>query len=116
MRGPYDRERPAARARLLASYARSRTPETPAGGYREVATHLIVEVPGIPLTVTGKKMEVPVRRILTGTPVDTAVGRESMANPEVLEAFVAYAASRSSDPEVPAERNRNRPGKLERIL
>jgi acetoacetyl-CoA synthetase len=54
----------------------------------------IVEVPGIPVTVTGKKMEVPIRRILTGTPVDRAVDRESMANPEVLEAFVAYAASR----------------------
>jgi len=59
----------------------------------------IVEVPGIPLTVTGKKMEVPIRRILTGTPVDTAVDRESMANPEVLEAFVAYAASRLASPE-----------------
>ncbi len=56
----------------------------------------IVEVPGIPLTVTGKKMEVPIRRILTGTPVDTAVGRESMANPDVLEAFIAYARSRST--------------------
>jgi acetoacetyl-CoA synthetase len=56
----------------------------------------IVEVPGIPLTVTGKKMEVPIRRIITGTPVDMAVDRESMANPEVLEAFVAYAASRSA--------------------
>jgi acetoacetyl-CoA synthetase len=54
----------------------------------------IVEVPGIPLTVTGKKMEVPIRRILTGTPVDMAMDRESMANPEVLQAFVAYAASR----------------------
>ena len=54
----------------------------------------IVEVAGIPLTVNGKKLEVPIRRILTGTPVDTALDRESMANPEVLEAFVAYAASR----------------------
>jgi acetoacetyl-CoA synthetase len=59
----------------------------------------IIEVPGIPQTVTGKKMEVPIRRILSGTPVDLAVDRESMANPEVLEAFVAYAASRSASPE-----------------
>src|SRR5262245_10479909 len=56
----------------------------------------IIEVPGIPQTVSGKKLEVPIRRILTGTPVDTAVDRRSMANPEVLEAFVAYAASRSA--------------------
>ena len=54
----------------------------------------IIEVPGIPRTVTGKKMEVPIRRILSGTPVDTALDRESMANPEVLGAFVAYAAAR----------------------
>jgi acetoacetyl-CoA synthetase len=59
----------------------------------------IVEVPGIPLTVTGKKLEVPIRRILAGTPVDAAVDRESMANPEVLESFVAYAASRLASPE-----------------
>jgi acetoacetyl-CoA synthetase len=59
----------------------------------------IVEVPGIPQTVTGKKLEVPIRRILTGTPIDTAVDRASMANPEVLEAFVAYAAARSASPE-----------------
>jgi acetoacetyl-CoA synthetase len=59
----------------------------------------IVEVPGIPQTVTGKKMEVPIRRILSGTPVDMAVDRESMANPEVLAAFIAYAASRLASPE-----------------
>jgi acetoacetyl-CoA synthetase len=59
----------------------------------------IVEVPGIPVTVTGKKLEVPIRRILTGTPVDTAVDRASVANPEVLQAFVAYAASRLASPE-----------------
>jgi acetoacetyl-CoA synthetase len=59
----------------------------------------IIEVPGIPQTVTGKRMEVPIRRILTGTPVDTAVHRESMANPEVLEAFIAYAASRFASPD-----------------
>jgi len=59
----------------------------------------IVEVPGIPLTITGKKLEVPIRRILSGTPVDTAVDRRSMANPEVLEAFVAYAAARSASHE-----------------
>lgn len=59
----------------------------------------IVEVPGIPMTVTGKKMEVPIRRILTGTPVETAVNKESMANPEVLDAFLAYAAARLSSPD-----------------
>ena len=51
----------------------------------------IVEVPDVPRTATGKKIEVPIRRILTGVPVDQAINRESMANPEALDAFIAYA-------------------------
>jgi acetoacetyl-CoA synthetase len=54
----------------------------------------IVEVPDVPRTVTGKKIEVPIRRILTGVPVDQAINRESMANPEALDAFIAYAQGR----------------------
>jgi acetoacetyl-CoA synthetase len=56
----------------------------------------IVEVPDVPRTVTGKKIEVPVRKILTGVPVDQAVNRESMANPEALDAFIAYAQAQRS--------------------
>ncbi|MFN8035782.1 MAG: acetoacetate--CoA ligase [Acidimicrobiia bacterium] len=48
-------------------------------------------VPGIPRTLSGKKLEVPVKRILTGTPADRAASRGSLANPEVLDAFTAYA-------------------------
>lgn len=44
-------------------------------------------VPGIPRTLSGKKLEVPVRKILQGTPVDRAANRDSMANPEVLSHF-----------------------------
>jgi acetoacetyl-CoA synthetase len=53
----------------------------------------IIQVPGIPVTLTGKKMEVPVRRILTGTPADAAANRNAMANPAALDAFVDYARS-----------------------
>ncbi|MDL4775986.1 MULTISPECIES: acetoacetate--CoA ligase [Thermomonosporaceae] len=48
----------------------------------------IHRVPGVPRTLSGKKLEVPVRKILLGTPVDEAANRDSMANPEVLEHFV----------------------------
>jgi len=48
----------------------------------------IHEVPGIPRTLSGKKLEVPVRKILQGTPVDKAANRDSMANPEVLAHFI----------------------------
>ncbi|MBO2448375.1 acetoacetate--CoA ligase [Actinomadura barringtoniae] len=47
----------------------------------------IHQVPGIPRTLSGKKLEVPVRKILLGTPIDQAANRDSMANPEVLEHF-----------------------------
>jgi acetoacetyl-CoA synthetase len=50
----------------------------------------IYQVPGIPYTLTGKKMEVPVRRILMGTPADKAANRSGVADPSTLDFFVAY--------------------------
>ncbi|MEV4888894.1 acetoacetate--CoA ligase [Nonomuraea sp. NPDC055795] len=47
----------------------------------------IREVPGIPRTLSGKKLEVPVRKILLGTPVEQAANPDAMANPEVLRHF-----------------------------
>jgi acetoacetyl-CoA synthetase len=44
-------------------------------------------VPGIPRTLSGKKLEVPVRRILLGTPVADAADPDALANPEVLSHF-----------------------------
>jgi acetoacetyl-CoA synthetase len=44
-------------------------------------------VPGIPRTLSGKKLEVPVRKILLGTPVERAANPDAMANPEVLTHF-----------------------------
>src|SRR5215471_13100367 len=47
----------------------------------------IHEVPGIPRTLSGKKLEVPVRKILLGTPVADAADPDALANPEVLAWF-----------------------------
>jgi acetoacetyl-CoA synthetase len=47
----------------------------------------IHQVPGIPRTLSGKKLEVPVRKILLGTPPDRAVDPNALANPEVLICF-----------------------------
>jgi acetoacetyl-CoA synthetase len=47
----------------------------------------IHQVPGIPRTLSGKKLEVPVRKILLGTPPDRAVDPNALANPEVLTYF-----------------------------
>jgi acetoacetyl-CoA synthetase len=46
----------------------------------------------IPYTLTGKKMEVPVRRILTGQPPASVVSRDAMLNPESIDYFVRFAA------------------------
>jgi acetoacetyl-CoA synthetase len=49
-------------------------------------------VPGIPRTLSGKKLEVPVRKILLGTPVAEAADPDALANPEVLGLFVPQEA------------------------
>jgi acetoacetyl-CoA synthetase len=51
----------------------------------------IIEVRAIPYTLTGKKMEVPVRRILMGVAVESALNRAAMSNVESLDCFVEYA-------------------------
>jgi acetoacetyl-CoA synthetase len=53
----------------------------------------IVEVPAIPRTVTGKKMEVPVRKLLLGFPAEQAVNLATMEDPTAIEPFRDYAAS-----------------------
>jgi acetoacetyl-CoA synthetase len=51
----------------------------------------IHQVPGIPRTLSGKKLEVPVRRILQGAPVIAAADPDALANPEVLRYFAPKA-------------------------
>ena len=51
-------------------------------------------VPAIPRTLSGKKLEVPVKRILTGTDPDVAASRGSLADPSSLDAFVEMARER----------------------
>jgi acetoacetyl-CoA synthetase len=46
----------------------------------------------IPRTLTGKKMEVPVRKLLLGMPREKVASADSMANPASLEFFVRLAA------------------------
>ena len=48
----------------------------------------IHQVPGIPRTLSGKKLEVPVRKILLGAEPERAADPNALANPEVLAYFV----------------------------
>jgi acetoacetyl-CoA synthetase len=49
----------------------------------------------IPRTLSGKKLEVPIKKILTGTPADEAASRDSLADPTSLAPFEAFAATRA---------------------
>lgn len=51
----------------------------------------IVAVPDIPYTISGKKLEAPVKKILMGIPVEKAANKGAMRNPESLDFFVQYA-------------------------
>jgi acetoacetyl-CoA synthetase len=51
----------------------------------------ILVIADVPRTLSGKKMEVPVKKLLLGQPAEKAVSRDAMANPQLLEYFVAFA-------------------------
>jgi acetoacetyl-CoA synthetase len=51
----------------------------------------VLQVDAVPRTLTGKKMEVPMRKLLLGAPVDSVARTDAMANPESLAFFVSYA-------------------------
>jgi acetoacetyl-CoA synthetase len=54
----------------------------------------IHQVPAIPRTLSGKKLEVPIKRILLGQDPDTAASKDALADPRSLEPFEALAAAR----------------------
>jgi acetoacetyl-CoA synthetase len=53
----------------------------------------VIAIPEIPRTLSGKVLEVPVKRVLMGEPPEKAASRESLANPEAFDWFVDYAGS-----------------------
>ena len=54
----------------------------------------IVAVPAIPRTLSGKKMEVPVKRLFLGRPLEEVAAPGATADPSALDFFVAYARAR----------------------
>ena len=51
----------------------------------------VIAIPEVPRTLSGKVLEVPVKRILMGEDPEKAASRESLANPEAFDWFVNYA-------------------------
>lgn len=56
----------------------------------------IVVTPEIPMTLTGKKMEVPVRKLLLGLPLEKVASRDATRNPDALDWFNNFAQKRLS--------------------
>lgn len=48
----------------------------------------IIPVPDIPYTISGKKMETPVKKVLQRKPLEKAYNRDSMRNPEAMDFFI----------------------------
>jgi acetoacetyl-CoA synthetase len=56
----------------------------------------VFQIAEVPRTLSGKVLEVPVKRILMGTPVETAASKDSLANPAALDYFVELSGELSS--------------------
>lgn len=63
----------------------------------------IFQVAEIPRTLSGKKQELPIKKLLLGQPIEKVVNREAMANPGSLEWFVAFAAKRAPAAAAPVQ-------------
>lgn len=59
----------------------------------------VILVAEIPRTLTGKKMELPIRKLLLGTPLSQVANPDAMANPDSLDFYVRFAEERGTAPE-----------------
>jgi acetoacetyl-CoA synthetase len=55
----------------------------------------IIQVAEVPRTLSGKKQELPIKKLLLGQPIDKVINKEAMANPACLDWYVAFAQSRA---------------------
>jgi acetoacetyl-CoA synthetase len=57
----------------------------------------IFQVPEIPRTLSGKKQELPIKKLLLGQPIEKVVNKDAMANPACLDWYVAFAKNRINE-------------------
>ncbi|HWD08767.1 MAG TPA: acetoacetate--CoA ligase, partial [Actinomycetota bacterium] len=58
----------------------------------------VIQIPAVPRTLNGKKVEVPVRRILLGAPPEVAASRDALANAEALATLIEAARRPGTTP------------------
>ena len=56
----------------------------------------IFQAPEIPRTLTGKKQELPIKKLLLGQAIDKVLNRDAMANAGCLDWYVAFAQQRAT--------------------
>ena len=78
----------ALRARIVRSIQQSLSPR--------FVPNDVFQVPEIPRTLSGKKQELPIKKLLLGQPLEKVINKEAMANPGCLDWYVAFAASRAA--------------------
>jgi acetoacetyl-CoA synthetase len=54
----------------------------------------ILQVAEVPRTLSGKKQELPIKKLLLGQPIDKVINKEAMANPGCLDWYVGFARNR----------------------
>ncbi len=56
----------------------------------------IVEAPAVPHTLTGKRLEVPIKKLLNGTPLEKAANIAAVDNPDAVRWYADFAAKRAA--------------------
>ena len=51
----------------------------------------VFAIPEVPRTLNGKKLEVPVKKLFMGAPMEKAISVDSMSNPQAMQYFVEFA-------------------------
>jgi acetoacetyl-CoA synthetase len=56
----------------------------------------VIAIPAVPRTLSGKKLEVPVKKLFMGVPVEKAISTDAMSNPQSIDYFVEFAGKVSA--------------------
>jgi acetoacetyl-CoA synthetase len=69
-----------------------------AGLSRRFLPNEIIAVPEIPRTLSGKKQELPIKKLLLGQPLEKVINKDAMANPECLDWYIEFARNSFRQP------------------
>lgn len=56
----------------------------------------IIQIPEVPYTISGKKMETPIKKIMLGQPVEKVISKDAMRNPKTIDFFIGLTGKLKS--------------------